>query len=51
MIQWFIATLPSHPDLCARAQEELDRVVGRDRWPTVEDEFNLPYVRAMIKEV
>ncbi|PPQ84569.1 hypothetical protein CVT25_015769 [Psilocybe cyanescens] len=51
MIQWFIATLPSHPDLCARAQEELDRVVGRDRWPTVEDEFNLPYVRAMIKEL
>ncbi|PPQ91270.1 hypothetical protein CVT25_006213 [Psilocybe cyanescens] len=51
IIQWFIAMLPSHPDICARAQEELDRVVGRDRWPTIEDEANLPYVRAIIKEL
>ena len=32
-----------------RAQEELDRVVGRDRLPEPEDEKNLPYVRAIIK--
>ncbi|PPQ76481.1 hypothetical protein CVT25_011988, partial [Psilocybe cyanescens] len=51
MIQWFIAMLPSHPEICARAQQELDRVVGRDRWPTIEDEANLPYVRAIIKEL
>ena len=29
----------------------MDRVVGRDRWPTPEDEPNLPYIRAIIKEV
>jgi cytochrome P450 len=34
-----------------KAQEELDRVVGRDRTPTFEDEPNLPYIRAMVKEV
>ncbi|KAH9477254.1 Cytochrome P450 monooxygenase verL [Psilocybe cubensis] len=51
MIQWFIATMISHPDICVKAQQELDRVIGRDRWPTIEDEFNLPYVRAIIKEL
>lgn len=43
--------MPSHPEIQARAHEELDRVIGRDRWPTFEDEMNLPYIRAIIKEV
>jgi cytochrome P450 len=30
---------------------ELDRVVGADRLPTWDDEQNLPYLRALIKEV
>ncbi|KAJ3785240.1 cytochrome P450 [Lentinula aff. detonsa] len=51
IIQWFLALIPSHPEIAHRAQEELDRVVGRDRLPTAEDEPNLPYVRAIIKEV
>jgi cytochrome P450 len=33
-----------------KAQEELDRVVGRDRSPTWTDEENLPYIRAVVKE-
>ena len=36
--------------ILARAQEELDRVVGRRRSPTWDDEPNLPYVRAVVKE-
>ena len=32
-----------YPEVQQRAQEELDRVVGRDRLPTVEDEKDLPY--------
>jgi len=51
IIQWFLALIPSHPDVQVRACEELDRVIGRDRWPTAEDEENLPYIRAIIKEV
>ena len=51
IIQWFLALIPSYPDVASRAQEELDRVIGRKRWPTFEDEFNLPYIRAIIKEV
>ncbi|KDR71228.1 hypothetical protein GALMADRAFT_143937 [Galerina marginata CBS 339.88] len=51
IIQWFLALIPSHPEVLVRAHEELDQVVGRDRWPTAEDEQNLPYIRAVIKEV
>ncbi|KIK50801.1 hypothetical protein GYMLUDRAFT_50988 [Collybiopsis luxurians FD-317 M1] len=51
IIQWFLALIPSHPEVVLRAQQELDQVVGRDRLPTAEDEINLPYIRAVIKEV
>ncbi|KAF9068379.1 cytochrome P450 [Rhodocollybia butyracea] len=51
VIQWFLALIPSHPDIAMRAHAELDRVVGRDRLPTPEDEAELPYIRAIIKEV
>lgn len=33
----------------ARAQAEIDKVVGRDRLPNAADEKNLPYTRAIIK--
>ena len=51
IMQWFAALIPAYPAIQARAQEELDRVVGRNRLPGIEDEKNLPYVRAIIKEV
>ncbi|KAF5379337.1 hypothetical protein D9757_007605 [Collybiopsis confluens] len=34
-----------------KGQEELDRVVGRDRLPTFEDRNSLPYVEAIYREV
>ncbi|KAF2017474.1 cytochrome P450 [Aaosphaeria arxii CBS 175.79] len=51
IMQWFSALIPAYPEVQKRAQEELDRVVGRHRLPTVEDEENLPYCHAIIKEV
>ena len=51
IIQWFLALIPSHPHVAAKAYEELDRVVGRERFPNAEDERNCPYIRAIIKEV
>ncbi|KAJ7186808.1 cytochrome P450 [Mycena filopes] len=51
LLQWFLALLPSYPDVQARAQKELDDVIGRDHWPGAEDEAQLPYIRAIIKEV
>lgn len=38
------------PDIQAKAQEELDRVVGSDRLPNSADEPDLKYIRAIIKE-
>ncbi|THH00304.1 hypothetical protein EW026_g2196 [Hermanssonia centrifuga] len=49
--QWFAAHIPAYPEIQARAHAELDSVVGRDRLPTPEDEKNLPYIRAVIKEI
>ncbi|KAL5518465.1 hypothetical protein ACEPAH_147 [Sanghuangporus vaninii] len=51
IIQWFSALIPAYPEIQRKAQEELDRVVGRDRLPSVEDEKDLPYCHAIIKEV
>lgn len=48
-MQWFWALIPTHPEIQAKAHEELDRVVGRDRLPNVDDEKNLPYIHAIIK--
>jgi cytochrome P450 len=39
-----------HPEAQRRAQEEIDRVVGRDRVPTFKDQDNLPYITALVKE-
>ncbi|KAF5351069.1 hypothetical protein D9756_008152 [Leucocoprinus leucothites] len=48
---FIIPGFASHPEIQERAHEELDRVVGADRLPTVDDEENLPYIRSIIKEV
>jgi cytochrome P450 len=51
VIQWFLALISSYPDIQAKAHAELDTVIGRDYWPSVEDESRLPYMRAIIKEL
>ena len=40
-----------YPDVQKHARDEIDRVVGKDRLPTIEDQEELPYVGALIKEV
>ena len=39
-----------HPESQKKAQEELDRVVGRDRLPDFGDLEYLPYIRAIVME-
>ena len=39
-----------HPEAYRRAQEEIDRVVGRDRLPKLDDRARLPYIDALEKE-
>ena len=42
-----------HPDIQARAQAEIDSVVGADwrRLPSFEDRPNLPYINAIFLEL
>ena len=40
-----------NPTAMRKAQEELDHVVGRERFPIFQDEASLPYVGAWLKEL
>ena len=40
-----------YPDVQKKAQQEIDRVTGGNRLPTLDDYDSLPYVRALVKEV
>jgi len=46
---WLLA-MTLFPEVAKKAQREIDEVVGGERLPQWDDERNLPYVRAMIKE-
>jgi len=46
----FMLAITAFPEALKAAQEELDTVVGPDRLPSFEDEDQLPYIRAMVKE-
>ena len=40
-----------NPNVVKKAQEELDRVVGKDRLPEFSDRDDLPYIDALVKEL
>jgi hypothetical protein len=46
-----VGILSRGQEVMKAAHEELDRVIGSSRTPTFDDEKNLPYIRAMVKEV
>ncbi|KAG1804990.1 cytochrome P450 [Suillus plorans] len=47
----FILTMLQNPEVQARAQAEIDSVVGSVRLPNFEDRASLPYVEAVLREV
>jgi hypothetical protein len=51
ILQTFILAIVMFPEAQRKAQQELDRVVGPNRTPVIEDLENLPYVRAVLDEV
>ena len=51
MIHWFYLAMMTHPEVQRKAQAEIDRVIGSDRFPTLADQPDLPYVDALVKEV
>lgn len=46
-----IKYLAAYPEVQQRAHTELSKFVGDSRSPTFEDEPNLPYIQAMVKEI
>uniref|UniRef100_A0A7N0UE32 Uncharacterized protein n=1 Tax=Kalanchoe fedtschenkoi TaxID=63787 RepID=A0A7N0UE32_KALFE len=49
-LEWAMAELMKNPEKINKATEELDKVIGRERWVEDEDMPNLPYLDAIIKE-
>ena len=46
----FLCAMILFPDVQLRAQNELDRVVGKNRLPSFNDQNHLPYIHACVKE-
>ena len=49
-VNWFLLLMANHPEIQAKVHEELDRVIGRDALPTVDDRTRLPYTFACLAE-
>lgn len=49
-IEMFVMIAVTFPEQVAKAQEELDSIVGRGRLPLYDDKPNLPFVCAFIEE-
>jgi cytochrome P450 len=46
----FILAMLIYPECAAKAQEELDRVLQRSRFPEFEDRKSLPYIECILQE-
>ncbi|KAJ7004654.1 cytochrome P450 78A4-like [Populus alba x Populus x berolinensis] len=51
LLEWIMARMVVHPEIQAKAQEELDTCIGSHREVQDSDIPNLPYLRAVVKEV
>ncbi|KAF9588101.1 hypothetical protein IFM89_007577 [Coptis chinensis] len=49
-IEWAMSELLKHPEIFEQATEELDRVIGRNRWVEETDIPNLPYIKSIMLE-
>lgn len=49
-VEWAISELLRKPEIFKKATQELDTVIGRDRWVEEKDVPNLPYINAIAKE-
>ncbi|KAL0341585.1 UNVERIFIED_CONTAM: Trimethyltridecatetraene synthase [Sesamum calycinum] len=49
-VEWAISELLKKPEIFKKATEEIDRVIGQNRWIQERDMPNLPYIEAIVKE-
>ncbi|KAG6428838.1 hypothetical protein SASPL_106877 [Salvia splendens] len=50
-VEWAMSELLKKREIFKKATEELDRVIGQNRWVTENDIPSLPYVEAIVKEI
>ncbi|KAL4559598.1 hypothetical protein LXL04_031741 [Taraxacum kok-saghyz] len=49
-MEWAMSLLLNHPQVLQKAQNEIDTVIGNDRFLDESDIINLPYLRCIINE-
>ncbi|XP_037353311.1 cytochrome P450 2C19-like isoform X5 [Talpa occidentalis] len=50
-LRYALLLLLKHPEVTAKAQEEIERVIGRHRSPSMQDKGHMPYMEAFVHEV
>ncbi|KAM8999288.1 cytochrome P450 2J4-like isoform 2-T2 [Sarcophilus harrisii] len=50
-LRWALLYMALYPEIQGKIQEEIDRVIGQSRQPTMADKENMPYTNAAVHEV